>query len=111
MSLKTFMISLDDKIRVIDRVIAEARRDAKVDDAIAERLPALKSIAADLEARREYPRSHALGELERILDRVLRSKTANGYDENQLNNLARHIINRWPFISQALEQFGEESAE
>ena len=112
MSLKTFRISLSDKIKVVDLLIADARRAARDgDESASERWRALKSVAADLEARRGYPRSNALGELERILDRVQRSKTPLGYDQNQLADLARHVISKWPFISQALERFGEEGAE
>src|ERR1700756_3445260 len=112
MSLTTFTISLDDKIAVIERLIIQAKIGRDAGNALAaERLAILKSIIADLQARKELPRSNALGDLERILDRVKRSKTALGYDSGQLNDLARHVINRWPTISQALELYGEESAE
>lgn len=111
MSLHNSMLTLDEKIRVVDLLIADTRRQAKHDQVAAEHLKTLKAIAADLEARRGCPRSNALGELERILSRVLQSKTRLGYDEHQLADLARHVINKWPFIRQALERFGEEGAE
>jgi hypothetical protein len=112
MGLKTFTVPLDVKLGVVHRLIREWRgraRSGGPED--AEIYDALKSIFADLQGRQQSTRSNALGELGRILDRVLRSKTGTNYDENQLQDLARHVINKWPTISQALEVYGEEGAE
>lgn len=112
MGLKTSTVSLDEKIYVVDQLIYDWRKDARSGDPETVRIhTTLKAIFADLQARQQLPTSNALGELRRILDRVLKSKTSLGYDENQLGELAKHVINKWPTISQALEQFGEESRE
>lgn len=112
MKAKTCTITLDQKIEVMDLVIRSIRPRAREGDPEAIRQhEALKAIAADLQARQSFPTSNALGELRRKIDRVSRSKTVLGYSDNLLADLAYHVINKWPFISQAMERFGEERAE
>jgi len=112
MSVKTATISLDDKLAVTETLIRAFRDRARNGDQNSILIyESLKSIAADLHARQAFPTSNALGELRRKIERVQASKTALGYDEGRLTDLANHVINKWPFISQALERFGEESAE
>lgn len=104
--------SLDQKLSAMDIEIKEARvgrRDPG--SALQHQYEVLKSIAADLRARQQCPRSNTLGQLERQIELVRKSGTALGYDQMRLMELANLIINRWPTVSQALEIFGEESCE
>lgn len=71
----------------------------------------LKAVAADLRARADRPRNLALGELDRAMDALQRSKTALGYDEGKMIAVAQIVVGKWPTIQQALEMWGEESAE
>jgi len=110
MSLHLF--TLAEKIEALTIEVDSARRVARPSGSAAQRQYAvLKAILADLKARAVFPRSQPLGELERALARMQRSKTALGYDEGHMVAVANTVINKWPVISQALEQFGEISAE
>jgi hypothetical protein len=71
----------------------------------------LKAIAADLRARQTLPRNNALGDLSRTLEKMKSSKTALGYEQGKMIEVANVVVSKWPVISQALELFGEESAE
>jgi len=109
MSLQVF--TLEEKIAALQREIDSIRAEG-----FAPRTPLQKhyktlcAILNDLRAR-QMPRSLPLGELERGLERVKASKTALGYDQGKLIHVANVVISRWPFIQQALENFGGESAE
>lgn len=72
---------------------------------------ALKAVMADLHGRMELPRSNTLGELERSLARLEASRVGQSYDSGQLQALAQTLMKHWPTVRQALEQFGEVSAE
>ena len=110
MTLRLFTI--EEKLAALHVELVEARRELRPPGSNAQRhYEILKSIGADLQARRELPRNNALGDLERRLAQVARSKTALGYDRNQMAELANVVINKWSVISQALECFGEVSAE
>jgi hypothetical protein len=100
------MLSIEQKLDVVERVVRAHHRRL---DSTA--VAGLKAIAHDLRARVDIPRSNALGELERALKRMEQSKTEIGYDRNRMAEVAKVIINKWPFIRQAMEEFGEESAE
>lgn len=102
------LMSIDEKIEAVERVILLLRATNSQPPGTLENL---KAVAADLRARQELPTSNALGELERALFRVKQSKTGLGYDEGKLIAVANTVISKWPMIRQALEQFGEESAE
>lgn len=110
MTLHVF--TLEEKTAIIHALIVEARNQKGAWGSESyRRYEILKAIGADLRARQEMPRSLALGELHRALQRVKQSKTPLGYDPNALISAAQMLINKWPFVSQALEHFGEESAE
>ena len=112
MSVRTF--KPEEKLALIEEQIERARdfvRGAPPDSGAHRQFEILKAIAADLRARADLPRSNALGELERAIDRAVRSKTDLGYDRGKLIAIAETLIGKWAFISQALERFGEETAE
>lgn len=111
MSLDVF--SIDDKIAALELEIAEARKFRREPSSPMQRhFKILKAIAADLRARQQLPRSNALGALERELVRLKASRDARGsYDAGRAAEMANIVVSRWPTISQALEMFGEESAE
>ncbi len=110
MSLHTS--SLAKQIAAIEKVIVSLRasgaRSSAEDSDVFE---AVKAIAADLRARQNLPNSNALTELERVLFRMRTSKTALGYDDGKMIAVANVVVHNWPTIRQALERFGEESAE
>ena len=104
MSLQTF--SLIEKIDALHREIDQLRRAGFPPRSAQQRhYKTLCAILNDLRAR-QLPRSLPLGELERGLERVKASRTALGYDQGQLIHVAGILIQRWPFIQQALENFG-----
>lgn len=107
------LVSLEDKIKALDTEIVEARRvDRPPGSAAQHHYEALKSLAADVRARMDFPRSNALGELERAIARMIKSKTVPlGYDRNMMSEVANVLVNKWPAVSQALEMFGEQSCE
>lgn len=106
------IFSIDDKIAALDVEIKEARQGRREPgSALHRQYEVLKAIAADLRARQQLPRNNVLGSLERELEQMRRSRTALGYDQGRVMELANIVVSRWPVISQALEQFGEESAE
>ncbi len=105
--MSTHTLTPEEKLRVVELVIQTMRPDGRKDP----NLLALKEVAADLRARCDLPRNNTLGSLARALELVKQSKTALGYDQGRLINVANIVVNKWATISQALEQFGEESAE
>lgn len=112
MSLRTF--TLEEKIAAIEMAIVEARGGRRSPGSAEQRhYEVLKSIAADLRARLELPRSNALGELERALIRMKEAPrtVVNEYDQTRMVEVTKIVISKWPYVSQALERFGEESAE
>lgn len=109
MSLQVFTV--EEKIEALHREIDELRRAGLPPRSAQQRhYKTLCAILNDLRAR-QMPRSLPLGELERGLERVKASKTALGYDQGKMIHVANIVISRWPFIQQALENFGAESAE
>lgn len=109
MSLSTF--TLTEKIDALHREIDQLRRAGFPPRSAQHRhYKTLCAILNDLRAR-QMPRSLPLGELERALEKVKASKSPLGYDQGQLIHAAGILIQRWPFIQQALENFGAESAE
>lgn len=111
MGLKTNMMPLDEKIRLVERVAQNLRVGGRAGNMIAaENYEGLKAVLVDLQARDKIARSDTMTEIERALDGVLRSKTALGYDERRLVHLAGEVMRRWPTIRQALEQFEKETA-
>jgi hypothetical protein len=106
------LFSIDEKLDAVVSEIREAQRADRPPGSSAQRhFEVLKSIAADLRARQELPRSNTLGELARLLEKMkAEDRPERGYDHNRMLAVANHVIGRWPTISQALEQFGEESA-
>lgn len=108
MSLHTF--SLDEKLEVIEMLIRAHRVHNGVS---AHTSNVLKAIALDIRARQEFPRNVALGELERTLRwmKDTRDLKVQGYEPGKMAAVASIVINRWPLIQQALERYGEETAE
>lgn len=109
MSLKTTMMPLDEKIRLVERVAQNLRIGGRAGNVVAqENYEGLKAVLVDLQARQAIARSDTMVEIERALDKVLRSKTALGYDEGRMFDLARTVMRRWPTIRPALENFEKE---
>lgn len=106
MSLNGF--SLDDKICLLDDYLFDMRKTGR---RYSEEHQILASIAKDLRARRDFPKNNTLGSLEREIASVLASKKVGGYDHGRLVHLGHMVVSRWPTIAQALERYGEESAE
>lgn len=107
MSLKLY--SVDEKIKVVEDLLVYLRKNG---GRHTQEHAVLTTIARDLRARRDFPRSNTLGSLERELATVIASKSGiDGYDHGRLIHLANMVVSRWSTISQALEQFGEECAE
>ena len=105
--------SLQEKLAAVSLAIAEIQAEARrtPGSALHRQYQTLKAIAADLRARQDLPRNNALGALGREIARVKSAKTARGYSDGHMIELANIVISKWPIISQALEQFGELSAE
>lgn len=109
MSLQVF--SIEEKIEALHREIDQLRRAGFPPQSAQQRhYKTLCAILNDLRAR-QLPRSLPLGELEQGLARVKESKSPIGYDRERMVHVANIVISRWPFIQQALENFGAESAE
>lgn len=102
--------SIDEKLAAVEGLIPLYRQIGRAtnDGGTYE---ALKAIAADLRARRDFPRSDAQRELHRALLQVNGMRGADGYNVDSLIYLAQALNNRWPLVSQALERFGNEVAE
>lgn len=107
------IFSIEDKLEALDMEIAERRTARRQPgSAMHRQYEILKSVAADLRARQELPRNNALGAMERELVRLKSTVTPEGfYDPNRSRELVNIVVSKWPTISQALEQFGEETAE
>lgn len=111
MGLRSNNIPLDEQIRMVDSMLQRfgpRKGHTQEQQALA---TVLKAIHANLVARQQHPRSLPLGELERALDRAVQSKSALGYEIRDLANIANVVIRRWPHIREALEWFGEETAQ
>lgn len=111
MALKLFTI--EEKLAAVRAEIVAQRSVARPPGSAAQRhYDILKSIAADLQGRLELPRNNALGDLSRSMERMVQSKTELGYyDVERMAQVATVVISKWPIITQALENFGEVSAE
>lgn len=110
MSIKVY--PLLDKIDAMAVEIEESRKARRAPGSAEHRhYEILKAISADLRGRQQLPRNNTLGEIERALDQLKQSRTPEGYDTGQMIRFANLLVNKWPTISQALEHFGEESAE
>jgi hypothetical protein len=112
MSLHLF--TLDEKIDAMHiELTAIKRAGFKPGSAQQRQYNVLKAITADLRAQQIFPRSLPLGELERALESMKAAKPAGlpGYPQDKMAHVANIVIHRWPFIRQALEAFGEETAE
>lgn len=106
------MHTLEQKLALVERLIVDSREEARSGSADAvETNSILKDLATEFRARLELPRNQALGAMERALYQVVRSKTSLGYDEGKMIAVANVVLHKWPTIRQALEQYGEESAE
>lgn len=107
------VISIEDKIAVLDKVINIVRKwDRSPGSEAQQQYEALKSLAVDLRGRLEAPRSQTLGELTRLLQKMKDAPRDNGfYSRDYVTAIVNTVVSRWGTISQALELFGEESAE
>lgn len=110
--------TLDQKISAIDQLIVMVREGMSgrsgLTTAEIEHYEALKAIGADLRARQRMPKNNALGALERELVLMKAGKPAGrgaSYEQARMNQVANIVISKWPVIRQALEKYGEESAE
>lgn len=109
------LYSIDEKITAITAAINEFRcRPRPPGSANQRHFDLLKAIAADLRARQQLPRNNALGTLERELESMKRQKCHGmdfGYDMKSMARVTSVLISKWPIVCQALEAFGEVSAE
>lgn len=106
MGIKVFTI--EEKIELIEDIIVFLRKRGNRGD---EQHAILIALVKDLRARRDFPRSNTLGALSREVRSVLDSGDDFDKRHGRLIHLGNMVLNRWPTISQALEQWGEESAE
>ena len=109
------LYSLAEKLDAITtEIVAIKKAGFKPGSAQQRQYNALKAIAADIRARQIFPRSMPLGELERALKAMkdaLPPGPGASYPADKMAYVANVLINRWPFVQQALESFGSESAE
>lgn len=113
MSLHLFSVA--EKLAAMEIEIMESRgRNRAPGSANQRHHEILKAISSDLRARQQLPRNNALGALERELESMKRQKCHGvdfGYDMRSMARVTSVLISKWPVISQALEAFGEVSAE
>lgn len=102
------IVTLQEKIDAIEAIVVDLRKGGMRKTRASE---IMKAIASDLNARAEFPRGHALGTIRRQLVKLKESKTPLGYEATSMIALANIVIHHWSTIEQALEQFGEETAE
>lgn len=96
------VVTLDEKISKIGRLIADERRTSG-----GHKNEVLSAIYADLTARSEHAPSVAIVELDRRVAIVKHSKIpGEGYGSGQMISLAQEVIARWAVVRQALERFG-----
>lgn len=107
------IFSIDDKLAAIEIEIGRTRQFRREPSSTVQRhYTVLKAIAADLRARQMLPRNNALGAMERELVRLKSTVSPEGfYDATRSRELVNIVVSKWPVISQALEAFGELSAE
>jgi len=98
--------SLDDKLQAVEMLIVDLRW-ARSDPLVPEFKTywVLKAIADDVRGRKLAVKINTLVDLQNTLDAVYASKTALGYDNGKLRNLAERFIGCWPTVRQALEHF------
>lgn len=108
MSLKFDLITNEEKRAALGSVLDDLRVAHGTGDPT---YMALKGLMNDLNGRIALPRSNALGEIERSLQRTYATRVGRSYDVGQLTAVANTLMKHWPVIRQALEHFGEISAE
>lgn len=107
------VVSLEEKIQALRKAIDIARMAPRPPGSEAQRhYETLKAVSADLRGRLEMPRSNTLGELARLLQRAKDApRDGQFFNSGKMIAVANFVVGRWATISQALERFGEESAE
>jgi hypothetical protein len=107
------IISLEEKIAAMSETLDVARRSKRAPGTPeAKRYHILAAICGDLRGRQALPRNNALGQLERALERLAKAPQTDGcFDRGYLQDLAQTLISQWSTVAQALELFGEQSAE
>lgn len=111
MGLRSNVLPLEEQLVAIDGLLKKYGPRARRNPDDANVCAVLKAVHANIKARLECPRSLPLGELERALKQALRSKTGIGYEQRDLAAIAHAVIQRWPHIREALEFYGERTAE
>lgn len=112
MALK--MYTREQQLAAVEMEISEARTARRDPGSDAhQHYEILKSLANDIRGRMEFPRNQTLGALERALEQMVRSKHPDeqGYPVVKQGAVVAVVINKWPTIRRALEQYGEESCE
>lgn len=102
----THIMPRETQLKIVEEIISRMRAERHTDTVVA-----LKTIAGELRAKLGIPRSNALGQIERAMEKLQASKTSLGYDKRRMVEVASVIVSKWPTVRLALEQFGEESAE
>lgn len=97
------MITLQDKLAAVERLIEDLRWAREKPDALErETFLALKEIAKDIRARMDGVPQAAVFELESRVNAIRN----HGSSTPRMHQLAAEFISRWPVIKQALERFG-----
>jgi hypothetical protein len=106
------VISIDDKIAVIDGVVGTynwARKQPGTPE--YNTLMVLKAIHADVRAQHPVRIGQSLAELTKRVDACKAHKRPDGnYELWALQALAQEVIGRWSVIRQALEKYGDHNA-
>jgi hypothetical protein len=103
------MITLQEKIEVIELLIEEYEEMPFRSDLLPRQLSVLKAVAKDLRARLDGAPSVTETELGRRINAVQMAKEFKaGNLKQRLMALGQETLVRWPVISQALERFADE---
>lgn len=95
------MITLDDKIREIDRLIVDEKRMTGRRNGI------LAAVAADLRARQAGAGSAAIKAIERRIESVDRALDEGRDRTGPVFGVGEEVIGRWSVLRQALELLAE----
>jgi|SRR6185312_2443277 len=110
MGLRSNIIPLEEQLWVVDSLLRAAGRTSE-DREQAVIIGTLKAVHASITARLDRPRSMPLGDLERAMRQAVERKGRGNYEPRDLAAIAHAAIRHWPHIREALEWYGEETAE
>lgn len=104
------MITIDEKIEMLEGIIKQYRwaRNEEPMSAPRQILDALRSIVADLRARKATAPNAAEQQIERRLRGIHNAQERGDNPDGAKISMANEVMGRWPVIKQALERFGAE---